>query len=232
LTATYGGFKSYDSYDPNEFAVIEECLTVEFRVRNDDCPLAEATESVDVQIDARPPQRRSDGYDLLQFSAPTSDRLTRLLDDDDRISHLHVSRTDGRSRYRCLSKHPCVIRRLIDGGLIVETLQYRDGAATIFGAVVGRDVLKGVMEAAGETVGVTLERVSPLESEATESPARRWELTPAQEECLRAALEAGYFRIPREASSEDVAAALGISKSAFLERLRRAEATLFEQMFS
>ncbi|ELY52888.1 helix-turn-helix domain-containing protein [Natronococcus jeotgali] len=211
--------------------MIEDCLAVEFGVRHDDCPLAEATAATDAEIDARPPQRRSDGHDLLQFEASTSDRLARVLEDDERISYLYVSRTDGRSRYRCLSKHPCVVRRLIDGGLIVETLRYRDGAARIGGAVVGRDVLKGVMEAAGETVGVTLERVYPLEAETAESPARRWELTPAQEACLRAALEAGYFEIPREASSEDVAAELGISKSAFLERLRRAEATLFDGMF-
>ncbi|WP_306057541.1 helix-turn-helix domain-containing protein [Natronococcus wangiae] len=211
--------------------MIDECLAVEFRVRNDDCPLAEATRAVDVEIDARAPQRRSDGYDLLQFSSPTANRLTETLDDDERISYLHVSRTDGRSRYRCLSKHPCVVRRLIDGGLIVETLRYRDGAAMIFGAVVGRDVLKGVMEAAGETVGVKLERVYPLESEAKESPGQRWDLTPAQEECIRTALERGYFAIPRQASSEAVAEELGISKSAFLERLRRAEAALFRQMF-
>lgn len=211
--------------------MIEECLAVEFRVRNDDCPLAEASRDVGAEIDARAPQRRSDGYDLLQFGSSADDRLTAYLDDDDRISYLHVSRTDGRSRYRCLSKHPCVVRRLIDGGLIVETLRYRGGAAWIFGAVVGRDVLKGVMEAAGETVGVRLERVYPLESEATESPGQRWDLTPAQEECLRTALELGYFEIPRQASSEAVADELGIGKSAFLERLRRAEAALFRQMF-
>jgi predicted DNA binding protein len=211
--------------------MIDDCLAVEFRVRNDDCPLAEATRTVDVEIDARPPQRRSDGYDLLRFDATRSDELTRVLDADDRLSYLHVSHTDGRSQYRCLSKHPCVVRRLIDGGLIVETLRYRDGAATIFGAVVGRAVLKGVMEAAGETVGVKLERVYPLESEATESAAQRWNLTPAQEACLRTALEMGYFAIPRETSSESVAEELGISKSAFLERLRRAEAALFRQLF-
>lgn len=211
--------------------MIEECLAVEVRVRNDGCPLSEATREVDVGIDARPPQRRGDGYDLLQFSCPTSDRLTEVLEGDDRISYLHVSRTDGRSRYRCLSKRPCVVGRLIDGGLIVETLRYREGAATVFGAVVGRDVLRGVMEAAGETVGVTLERVYPLEAEATEPPGRRWDLTPAQEESLRTAVEMGYFEIPREASSEAVAEELGISKSAFLERLRRAEGALFERMF-
>ncbi|MEY7851984.1 helix-turn-helix domain-containing protein [Natrarchaeobius sp. A-rgal3] len=211
--------------------MIEECLAVECRIRNDDCPLAEATGTVDLEVRAQPPQRRSDDYELLQFSSPRCEPLTRILDDDDRISYLHVSRTDGRSRYRCLSKHPCVVRELIDGGLIIETLRYRDGEATVFGAIVGRDALKGVMAAAGETVGVTLERVYPLQSEAEEAPSQRWDLTPAQEECIRTALEMGYFEIPRQASSEAVAAELGISKSAFLERLRRGEEVLFEQLF-
>ena len=212
--------------------MIDECLAVEFRVQNDDCPLSEATREVDVEIGAQPPQHRSDGYDLLKFSSPKSDELTRVLDDDDRISYLHVSRTDGRYQYRCLSKQPCVVHRLIDSGLIVETLRYRDGAAMIAGAVVGRDVLKGVMEAAGETVGVKLERVYPLQSEARGEPSQRWDLTPAQEESLRTAFEMGYFTIPRETSSEAVAEELGVSKSAFLERLRRGEAALLERIFS
>ncbi|WP_049927874.1 helix-turn-helix domain-containing protein [Halopiger goleimassiliensis] len=211
--------------------MIEECLAVEFRVQNDDCPLAEATGAVDVEVDAQPPQRRSDGYDLLQFSSARSERLTTVLDEDDRISYLHVSKSDGRYRYRCLSKHPCVVHRLIDDGLIIETLRYRDGVAKIFGAVVGRDVLKGVMEAAGDTVGVQLERIYPLQSEAQEVPSQRWDLTPAQEECLRTALEMGYFEIPRAVSTDEVAAELDISKSAFLERLRRGEHALFQQIF-
>ena len=212
--------------------MIDECLVVEFRVQNDDCPLADATAAVDVEVDAQPPQRRDDGYDLLQFSAPKSDRLTDVLDSDDRISYLHVSKSDGRHRYRCLSKQPCIVHELIDNGLIVETLRYREGATMIFGAVVGRDVLKGVMEAAGDTVGVKLERIYPLESEAEEVPSQRWDLTPAQEECIRTALEMGYFEIPRSVSTEEVAAELDVSKSAFLERLRRGERTLFRQIFS
>lgn len=211
--------------------MIDECLVVEFRVRNDDCPLAEATRTVEVEIDAQPPQRRRDGYDLLQFSSPRSDPLTDVLDDDDRISYLHVSKTDGRYRYRCLSKHPCVVDELVDHGLIVETLRYRDGVASIFGAVVGRNVLQGVMEAAGDTIGVKLERIYPLKSEAEEAPSQRWDLTPAQEECIRTALEMGYFEIPRQTATETVAAELDISKSAFLERLRRGEQALFRQIF-
>ncbi len=211
--------------------MIEECLAVEFQVTDDDCPLADATRDVDVQINALPPQLRDDGYVLLQFSSPTNEALRETLDADDRIRYLHVATADGRDTYRCLSKHPCIVHTLISGGLIVENLRYRDGRAAIFGAVVGRDVLKGVMERAGQAVGVRLERVYPLQSEAEEVPSQQWNVTPRQEECIRAALELGYFSIPREATASDVADELGISKSAFLERLHRAEASLFEQIF-
>jgi predicted DNA binding protein len=211
--------------------VIDECLVVEFRVEGDDCPLADATRDVAATIDARPPQLRNDGYALLRFSAPADADLAPTLDADDRIRYLHVSRSDSRRNFRCLSKHPCVVHELVSAGFMVESLRYRGGDARLTGAVVGHDVLRGVMEAAGETVGVRLERVYPLGSEDDAAVATRWDVTPKQSEALRAALELGYFAVPREATASEVADALGVSKSAFLERLRRAQASVFADLF-
>jgi predicted DNA binding protein len=214
--------------------VIEECLVVEFRVTGDDCPLAAATRATDTTVDATAPQLRSDGNALLQFAgdeAAESD-LSTALDDDDRIRYLHATRADGRVNFRCLSKHPCVVHRLTDAGFVVESIQYREGTERYVGAVVGYDVLEGVLEAAGEAVGVTLERVYPLH-ETDETPvAQRWDLTPPQQVALERAYEMGYFGVPREVTAGDVADDLGISKSAFLERLRRGQDALFGQVFS
>jgi predicted DNA binding protein len=211
--------------------VIEECLVAEFRIEGDDCPLAVATESVDVPVDARPPQLREDGNVLLGFSAPPSEELSATLDADDRIRYLHVARANDTNNYRCLSKHPCVVHELVDEGFLVESMRYRDGGATMRGAVVGYDVLRGVMAAAGRTVGVKLQRVYPLRSTDEEPVGQAWNLTPPQEESLRVALELGYFDLPRAVTASEVAEELGISKSAFLERLRRAQSSLFETMF-
>jgi predicted DNA binding protein len=211
--------------------VITECLVAEFRIEGDDCPLARATAGVDVAVDAEPPQLRSDGNVLLRFSAPSSDVLTGRLDDDDAIRYLHVTGSDGTNNYRCLSKHPCVVHELVDRGFLVESMRYRRGGATMRGAVVGYDVLRGVMEAAGRTVGVTLRQVYPLRSDDREPVGRRWDLTVAQEEAVRVAWEAGYFDLPRKRTASEVAAELGISKSAFLERLRRAQSSLFGSLF-
>ena len=54
-------------------------------------------------------------------------------------------------------------------------------------------------------------------------------LTPAQEAALRTALETGYFSVPRDATASEVAAELEISKSAFLERLRRGQESLLRE---
>jgi predicted DNA binding protein len=201
--------------------VIGECLFVEFAVAGDDCPLADATRATSASVDARPPQLRHDGYALLQFSSADGDGLAAALDADDRVRYLHLARDDDRYTYRCLSKHPCVVHELTDAGLLVEALHYRDGDARIAGAVVGRDVLQTVLAAAGDTVGVTLERTYPIGERDEAAVAERWGLTPAQGDAIRTAHSMGYFSVPREADAADVAAALGVSKSAYLERLRR-----------
>jgi predicted DNA binding protein len=91
-------------------------------------------------------------------------------------------------------------------------------------------VLQGVMSAAGEAVGVRLERVYPLGSDSG-GAAGRWDVTPAQESAIRTAHEMGYFGVPKGCTASEVAAELGIGKTAFLERLRRGQAALFEQLF-
>lgn len=51
-------------------------------------------------------------------------------------------------------------------------------------------------------------------------------LTPAQREMLTRAVVGGYYAIPREVSTNDLAAEFGISDQAVVERLRRAVITL------
>jgi predicted DNA binding protein len=201
--------------------VIAECLFVEFRVQGDDCPLADTTRATGASVDALPPQLRTDGNALLQFSSTDGDALAEALDADDRVRYLHLARDDGRFTYRCLSKHPCVVHELASAGLLVNSLHYRDGGARVTGAVVGVEVLRGVLDTAGDTVGVTLERTYPIGDRGDAPVADRWGLTPAQADALRAAHKRGYFSVPRDADAADVAGALGVSKSAFLERLRR-----------
>lgn len=209
--------------------MIAECLVVEFRVTGDDCPLADASRETGAVIDAQPPLRRGDGYALLHFSS-ADPAVGEALDGDDRIRYLHGSETRDRHTYRCLSKHTCIVHELVDEGFLAESLHFRGGSERHVGAVVGHDVLQGVLEAAGEAVGVSIERISPLGGDGDETVAQRWDLTPAQEEALRLAWNLGYFEVPRAVTASEVADELDVSKSAFLERLRRAQNSLLDQM--
>jgi predicted DNA binding protein len=211
--------------------MIEECLMAEFRIEGDDCPLAAVTREVAVTVDAAPPLLRDDGNVLLRFSAPPDDELAAALDADDRVRYLYRGHAEARDTYRCLSLHPCVVHELLDTGFVVESLTYSDGQVVLQGAVVGYDVLQTVLEAAGRTVGITLERVSPIRPDEDDLIETRWDLTPAQAASLRRALAMGYFEVPRAATAGEVADALDISKTAFLERLRRAQASVFGAMF-
>ena len=59
-------------------------------------------------------------------------------------------------------------------------------------------------------------------STVTEGAPAEYGLTPKQYEALLAALEHGYFTIPRETSMEELADELDVSHQALSERLRRA----------
>lgn len=56
-------------------------------------------------------------------------------------------------------------------------------------------------------------------------------LSDKQREALLTAYEEGYFAVPQQSSLDDVAAVLDISRSAFAERLNRAEAHLIEHFY-
>lgn len=54
-------------------------------------------------------------------------------------------------------------------------------------------------------------------------------LTPEQKSALEAAIEHGYYEVPRQRSVTEIAAEVGVSSSTFQYRLNRAEAWLAHQ---
>ncbi len=214
--------------------MIEECLVVEIRVNGDACPLAEATDEAATTVEAAPPIFRRDGNALLRFTVDldAEGELASILEADERIRYLHRASGADIATYRCLSLEPCILHELCDVGFLLEAIRYDNGEEYLTGSVVGTEVLQGVMAAAGDRVGVTIERVNPLGAEVAGSPERQWDLTAPQEEAILAALEAGYFEVPKRVTAGEVAAELNISKSAFLERLRRGQAGLFRQVLT
>ncbi len=90
-----------------------------------------------------------------------------------------------------------------------------------FEAVGESTALGAFREALADLADVTIERAH--EFERTASPSR---LTDRQRAALEAAVEAGYYAVPRDGTTADVAAALDCSTSTAGELVRKAEAAV------
>lgn len=96
-----------------------------------------------------------------------------------------------------------------------------DGAAL---SLVGpQDAIRSAVgEYASAGADVDLERLG--EYEGPDDPLG--DLTDRQREVVETAFEAGYYEVPRQASTDDVAAELGVDNSTVAEHLQRAERNL------
>lgn len=217
--------------------MIEECLVVELAVTGNDCPIVEATEDHDVVVDENPPAHRDDGRTLLHFNAEGDiEAYTATLDETDEIDYLQVTKGGSVAQCRCLLHDECVLRTLTTAGFMPHEIRIVDGTERFRGSVVGRDVLRDVIQTAQELGNVTLERVAQLTADTDVDQGLdatiESSLTKQQREALLAALELGYFDVPRGATATEVADELGISKSSFLGRMKRAQRTVFEQLLA
>ena len=217
--------------------MINECLVVEFTVAGNDCPVVEATSDHDVVVNENPPAHRDDERTLLHFHAEGEiDAFVEGLDDEDEIDYLQVAEGGSVAQCRCLLHDECVLRVLTTAGFMPHEIRIVDGVERFRGSVVGRDVLRDVIQTAQELGNVKLERVAEVTADATSETELdttiESSLTKQQREALVAALDQGYFDVPRGATATDVAAQLDISKSSFLGRLKRAQRTVFEQLLA
>ncbi|MFB6297816.1 MAG: helix-turn-helix domain-containing protein [Salinirussus sp.] len=124
-------------------------------------------------------------------------------------------------RHNCLSLPPLTYDH---GTLLTRVISLDESELT----AVYRDV--------NETHHVTVEAKRGIESVVPDVPLLMLDsalpdLSPGQKEALLAAIEEGYYEIPRETKTAEVASDLGISRRTFEEHLRRAENKLVKSMF-
>jgi len=157
------------------------------------------------------------------------------------VRHCAPSACDGH-RYHLLAAatfEPSVLSTVVAEGAVPHRLV--GGSDGIEGVVSVddwnqlRDLAAAIEDAYGafELRGTTeLERPGyPLARDRFERGLRGF-LTADQIEVLRTAYEMGHFAVPQQATSEEVAEALGIGRSTLSERLRRAQNGLLRCLFS
>ena len=121
---------------------------------------------------------------------------------------------------------------LAEFGGVTRSIRAEAGNVTVTADFAPRTDVRAALDAVSDewpTARMTKRQKRPTAPD-TLSPADS--LTPRQEDALRAATLLGFFDRPQRARAEDVAEALGVSRSTALQHIRRAEAKIFEGLFS
>lgn len=206
---------------------------VEFSIRTDRIAMADALAATpDVEVDivqeaGTDPDRPlllfwAHGGDLDAFETalaedPTVEDIQQYAEPDDQVLY-RVRVTDAAE----LVTYPV----WVEVGAEQIEAKYRDGWWENRYRVPDTAALETIEEWCRDN-GIEFELDGVFSQEDQDSPDT--DLTAEQREILEAALEMGYFEVPRQGTLEDVAAALDISSQAASERMRRGHKQLLER---
>lgn len=106
--------------------------------------------------------------------------------------------------------------------LVVPPVLYTGGGDAVFDVVGDRADLKALFSELPDRVEAAVERVGEYDRRRS----RANPLTDRQREVLDAAVDLGYYEVPREATLDEVAAELGVAASTVSDHLRKAESAV------
>jgi predicted DNA binding protein len=145
----------------------------------------------------------------------------RIVEGDERLLITDACLKDRASDHieTVLADHDC---------LLIPPLRYERGAKWCRVLALDSASLTAFYRDVAAEYPVTVESKREVASVATERPLLTLdsalpELSPRQREALSTAMELGYYRIPRDVTTADVAAELDVERRTFEEHLRRAE---------
>jgi len=127
----------------------------------------------------------------------------------------------------------CVCPVFSEHDCVASVERFEDRTLTVSVAVPDREELSAVVAALRERdASVRLKRIS---TPTVDTGRRMLELdadsvTEKQHEAIRAAVKAGYYETPRDADLSDLAAELGVSRSAVSQRLTAVESKLVAEL--
>lgn len=178
----------------------------------------------------------NDHCDLLEVRGEGTDAVVAAI--EDRVTLRGRVVRDGRTLAitgACLQEHGGTVERHMTrhGCLLLPPLRYARGAKFCRVLALDSADLTGLYRDLSAEREVTVESKRSLDEPSAERPAPALDavlptLSPRQREALTVAYEGGYYRIPREITTEDVADALGVQRRTAEEHLRRAENKLLD----
>lgn len=144
----------------------------------------------------------------------------------DAVGDLAVAPVDGGClvyvRQRRRARAPSLAAALAGGSLLVAPpITYAADGRVEFDVFGEAGDLRALVADVDDAVGVSIRSVDDGAGYSSVTPAR---LTDRQAEAVRVADRLGYFAVPREATVDDVAAAMGLAPETVSEHLRKAVA--------
>jgi len=116
-----------------------------------------------------------------------------------------------------------------DYRLILDTpIEFESGEGRARATVMGeQEVLRDALESVPDDIDVSIEQVGEYQPERNNILSQ---LTERQKEVLRVAVEEGYYDVPRSATHDEIADALGCAPSTASEHLRKIESKITEEL--
>jgi predicted DNA binding protein len=209
-------------------------LTAEFQLRHSELPLVDvATDVPDLTFELIDHEQTRSGLVayIIRANGQSFDGLRTALQDASYVSeHTLISDIESTQIYQVVMEElpPVELDELSLSKIFVEQLTITADGWYIRQQFATQDEFDAYREFFRENDGsFHLQRLY----DSTSTDAELIGLSDKQREALLAAYREGYFDVPQRASLDDVAATLDISRSAFAERLRRAQSHLIEHFY-
>lgn len=163
-----------------------------------------------------------------------ADRLREILDETDSIVRYDVSKAgDDLQTYvhfRPSGPAKGLLELTRELELVVDTPVEFGADGSLRVSLIGEeDVVRRAIERVPDGVRLELEQLSDYDPELRELSSL---LTERQQEILDAAVEVGYYEVPRRATHDDIARSLDLSTTTVGEHLRKIEARLLSELAS
>lgn len=174
------------------------------------------------------------GEDIVYLIQPESDvvDLKMLLRDHDHVANVAVASTDP-TLLATQVQATTVASIFADFGGSTRVIQGAAGSVEITVEFPPRTDVRAALAAISERWATA--HITKRQTRAASSKNRRLpinSLTERQENALRAAAFLGFFDRPQQATAEDVAKTLNVSRSTVLQHIRRAEKKIFDELFT
>ncbi|MFC4359375.1 helix-turn-helix domain-containing protein [Halobium salinum] len=174
-----------------------------------------------------------DHEDALFYVVGDIDAYEAAIDDVESVADYDLTPVDDRSFYSYvhqrtresdLAFREAFARRNL---VVVPPVVYAKDGATKFTVVGEGEDLSAVVDAIPDSMAVEVDRVGEYDRRHARVGAA---LTDHQREVVAAAVDLGYYAVPREATLEELGAALSLSPSTVSDHLRKAEAAVMERL--